>query len=119
MAARLRVIILDRTSPADGARIRAALWADVPAGRQAYYADSGAVSAWRDAQAGDNTAIASGAMVERVVTLQLAPGESLATVRGAAQAAWTDWQNQVTTDNPWARYGSTWDGTTWAAGGAT
>lgn len=109
MAARFKAIILNTV---DGG-VSVALWADVPTARQPFYASAGATSAWLSAQAGDNSAIASGAVAEKVMTLRLAPTETAATVRAQAQAEAAAWQSYVNSFNPWARYGSTWDGSAW------
>jgi hypothetical protein len=33
------------------------------------------------------------------------------------QLRWQAFQDDVTTNNPWNRYGSTWNGTAWVLGG--
>ena len=109
-----RIIILDNF---EGTKYHVALWADVPATRQSFYASSGVVSAWTGAAAADNTAIASGAVAERVIQYDAGQAESLATIRVNLQATWTAYQAYVTAWNPWARFGTFWDGTTWTAGG--
>lgn len=118
MAARFKVIVLDSVPADGGVEYQVALWADVPAARQAFWAlTAPAKSAWKDALTADNTAITSGAVAEQVAKLRLAPGESAATARTAAQALSAQWITYVTNYNPWDRYGSTWDGTSWVAGG--
>jgi hypothetical protein len=111
---RLRVIILAQT-PDDPNTYQAALWADVPAARQSYYAkqNSAYVSAWSGATAADNTNIQNGSMVEQVVLNRLPSGSTAIAMQQALQNAWTAFQNSVTNNNYWYRYGSTWDGTTW------
>lgn len=96
----------------------AVLWADVPVGRQAFYAKPGAVSAWPGASAGENAALASGAVAEQVTVLTVSDGATLAQLKTAAVAQWAAFQAFVTAYNPWSRYGSFYDGTTWTAGGA-
>jgi len=117
--ARVRVIVLDTQSLGDGggANWRVAFWADVPAARQPFYAAAGATSAWGGATAGDLAALQSGAVVERVETVQQNAGQTLGQLQPIVEAMWTQWQAHVTAANPWVRYGTTWDGTSWVVGG--
>jgi hypothetical protein len=111
---RLRVIILDQE---DTRTYRFVLWADAPLARQTFYADPAAGSVWKNALPSDVAAIQAGQVVERAGTLILEPGEGVAVARTLLQASWQAFQNEITTRNPWGRYGTTWDGTTWVAGG--
>src|SRR3990167_8111087 len=117
---RLSIIILDRPEPTNQQVYRYVLWADVPVARRPFYAALAgptAVSAWKDALAADNTALQSGSVVEKVDTIQVPASATLAEIRSFLQARWTDFQASITTINPWQRYGTAWDGTTWTAGG--
>jgi len=109
---RLRVIILDATAE-DSDTYNIVLWADVPAGRASWYAKTGAVSAWKDATATDNTAIANGSVAESLTVQRVPKGSGQPARQQFLQDLWTGWQTFVTNNNPWQRYGSTWDGTTW------
>src|SRR6516164_1423046 len=109
---RLRVIFLAGT-PDDPNTWQAALWADVPAARQSFYANTGAKSAWSGATAADNTNLQNGSMSESVISLRVSPGTTISAVETELQGKWQTFQNDVTNSNPWAHYGSTWDGTTW------
>ena len=113
---RLNVIVLDKPDRTDPNTFRYAMWADVPAARQVFFVTT-AVSAWKDATAQDNTNIQSGAVVEKVTTVQVPAGATLAQIEAELQARWTAFQNDITSVNPWSRYGTTWNGTTWVAGG--
>lgn len=117
-----RIIILDRIKMNGRLAFNYALWADVPAARQAFYAVAGAKSVWTGASAEENAAIASGAVLEQVGTYQdRTPNasETIADVRAALVVLWTAFQDQVTNaDVKWSRYGTSWDGTTWTAAGA-
>ncbi len=98
---------------------RAAFWADVPAARQAFYMKTATpFSAWPGASAAELTAIQTGTVTERVLTVPIAFNVNLASAQTALQAIWTDYQAEITAANPWNRYGSFWDGTTWTLGGA-
>lgn len=113
MAARFRVVILEQE---DARTFRYMLWADVPATRQVFYVTT-ANSAWKDAIEADNDALHAGQVVERVDKLVVVAGTTLAQARVLLEAVWQAYQDKITADNPWQRYGSTWDGSTWVAGG--
>jgi len=110
-----RIIILDKLPEAN--RYRYALWADVPPARQAFYAAPERASAWIGASAGDNAALAAGQVVERVDIISVAAGSTLAGIQAELQATWQKFQDEINNQNPWIRYGTTWDGSTWAVGG--
>src|SRR4029434_8545129 len=116
---RLRIIILDKPEIRDNTNVfRYVFWADVPAARQTFYAQPGAVSAWKNALPADNTNIANGVYAEKVDTLQVPPGTGIAAMQVFLQDKWTTFQADGTALNPCVRYGSTWDGTTWTLTGA-
>ena len=118
MAARFRVIVLDRLSPGQ-IMLNFAMWADVPASRQAFYANASKTSAWKDANASDLLALQNGSVLERVETLTMDAAATNANVRASLQSRWTAFQNEITSADPrWSFYGTTWDGTTWVVGGA-
>ena len=111
---RLRVIVLEQE---DVDRIKIALWADVPVARQRFYArPAGTVSAWVDALPGDNTNLINGSVAEMTFEFSRV-GLILAQIRALVESRWQQWQTLVTSENKWVRYGTTWDGTTWVAGG--
>jgi hypothetical protein len=116
-----RAIILERlgTNPL---MFRYALWADVPATRQAFYAAKqvGMVSAWKDALPGDNIALQNGSVTEYVDQATFAAGTTQAQAQAVIQDIWTQYQAAVTASNPWLRYGSFMDTTnTWTMGGVS
>ena len=122
-----RVIVLDRLTTQEvqfGNQSpqfwRYALWADVPVGRQAFYADPTKTSAFKSASAAETTALQNGSVVESVRTLQVDKGSTGLQLQAALQAEWTAYQNEITAFNPWNRYGMFWagDGSSWTAGGA-
>jgi hypothetical protein len=109
---RLNVIVLDQTAE-DSNTYNVVLWADVPVARQTHYARAGATSAWSGATGADNTNLQNGSMAESVVTQRIPAGSTLPQIEGFLQNIWQQYQNSITTNNLWQRYGSTWDGTTW------
>lgn len=114
---RLRAIVLDSPDQqAARANYRVALWLDVPASRQKFYAAmKPGPSVWIDAQAADNTAITTGAVVERVVSYEPDTTKAAAAMEADVAALWTAAQAQINALNTWPNYGSTLsgDGTTW------
>lgn len=119
MAISKRVIILEKLGAAP-LSYRYVMWADVPAARQAFYAarQSSMVSAWKDAQAADTTALQNGSVHERVETTTMLAGDNLAAAMTRLQAIWTAFQAEVNALNPWDRYGSFMDtGNAWTNGG--
>ena len=120
----MRIIVLDRQVTQEqnlgneAPQIwRYALWADVPVARQPFYANPTATSAFKDIVAGDLTAIRDGSVTESVRIQYVPAGTGLAAVQSILQAKWTAYQAEVTTYNPWNRYGTFWDGASWTAGG--
>ena len=109
---RLNVIFL-ASEPDDPNTWQAALWADVPVARQNFYANPNAKSAWSGATTADNTNLQNGSVVEQVITQRVPPGTSITQVETFLQNQWQTFQNNITNNNPWVHYGSTWDGTTW------
>ena len=110
-----QIIILDKLE--GGNRFRFALWAAVPTTRQSYYADANKKSVWLGASVTENADIAAGRVVERVDVISVAPAWTVGQIQAELQGAWSQFQNDITGRNPWARYGATWDGSTWTAGG--
>ncbi len=111
--ARLRIIILERDAGSNTFSYVA--WADVPAARQNFYAQPpGTVSAWKGALPADNDALVNGSVVEKFATQRVPAGSNIAQIEAFLEQRWTDWQTEITNANPWQRYGSTWDGATWA-----
>jgi hypothetical protein len=106
------VIVLDQPG-GNTSSFNVVFWADVPAARQTYYADPNLTSQWKGAVASDNTALQNGSVVELMQPHVMPPGTTLAQVQNYLAAQWQNYQTSISNYNPWIRYGSTWDGTTW------
>lgn len=112
-----RAIILDQIV-GDRPQYRVALWADVPVSRQLFYANASATSEWRNASAGDISALQTGAVVEHVEIISADPPITITQAQALVAARWQAFQDYITSYNPWLRYGSTFNGDgTWTAGG--
>src|SRR5262245_59089965 len=92
---------------------RYALWADVPAARQARYANAAFVSEVKSATAGEITALTSGAVTEKVDEARWPAGTTVPQVQTFLQNQFNTFQAFVNVANPWQRTDTAWDGTTW------
>jgi hypothetical protein len=110
-----RIIVLDKIPEQSGEmHFRFAMWADVPAARQARYANASFVSAVQDGSvtAAELQALQTGAVLERVEEQKWAAATPLATIEAGLLARFTTFQAEVNAANQWARYGSFYDDTT-------
>ena len=106
-----KIIILDQVGgPAD---FRVAFWLDVPAARQPFYVNANATSEVIGASVAELDAIRTGKVVEAVQQILRPNDVGIGALRTLLQAEHARLQNNLTTVNPWARYGTSWDGATW------
>lgn len=112
-----KIIILDRTDMPSDQNYRVAYWLDVPVVRQSFYADPAAKSAVVGASVPEVAALTAGQVVEVVETIKRTTGATLAALRTAMVARLAALQADLTARNPYDRYGTSYDGTTWTAGG--
>lgn len=108
-----KIIILDRVNLPSDQDFRVAFWLDVAPSRQSFYANPAAVSAVVGATAEELAAIRSGAVVEEVVIVPARANATQGALLAALVTRYTARQNEFTARNPWARYGSSWDGSVW------
>lgn len=95
-----------------------ACWIPVPASRQQFYANPSATSQVTGLSAAELTAIQNGSVYEKVDTVTIPNnGQSLAAMWPTIQ---TELQNRyaacvadLNAYNPWKRFGTYWDGSTW------
>ena len=113
MAARFRIIVNTIGSDAGRTSFKLIFWYDVPTARQRFYANPLKTSMWIDALPADVPAITSGAVFEEVVDYSPDGSQGIAAVEAGAAALWTAKNLAFQNMNPWARNGTTWDGTTW------
>ena len=111
-----RVIVLEKQGPG---QFRVAYWLAVPASRQPFYANPAATSQWKDASGAEVAQLQSGEVREVVETYSSEGAPTLSLVQAAFEERWTNLQAETTVYNPWLRYGSYWDGTTWTVGGVS
>jgi hypothetical protein len=111
-----RVIVLTH----EGDRFRVVLWAAVPAERQPFYAAMQPQGTWNsaypDADTTEQAKLHSGELAEKV-EIYSRQGANNAQAQADLEDLWQGFQNEVTSRNPWNRYGTFWDGTAWTQGG--
>jgi hypothetical protein len=108
-----KIIILDRQNLPSDQDFRVAFWLNVIPARQPFYANPAAVSAVIGATTEELDAIKAGAVVEEVLTVPARANVNQATLLAALVARYDARQAEFTARNPWARYGSYWDGNAW------
>lgn len=109
-----KIIVLERQNLPSDQDYRVAFWLDVPATRRAFYANATAASVVVDATQLELDAIKAGAVVERVETVSIPAGATLGQIQAGLVTRHGRLQGELTSRNPWARYGSSWDGTNWS-----
>ena len=109
----LRIIVLDH----DDRNFNYLVWAAVPTARQPFYADANKVSAWKGALAADNADLQMGRITETAHSISMPEGAKYEQVLAEMVSVANLFQTKITDFNPWDRYGTTWDGTSWTAGG--
>lgn len=113
-----KIIILEKLeAPAGEPRYRYALWADVPSTRWPFFADASKTSPVKDITSQELSDLRAGKFLEKVDDARWDSARTIAQIQAALQAAHAAYQADVTAYNPFVRYGTFWDGTTWTAGG--
>jgi hypothetical protein len=111
-----KIIVLERVGEPSDESYNYVLWASVPAGREPAYADAAKTSAYKDATVEELTALRDGTVVERTGTALYKSGSG-GTFNQDLIKLHSDFQAEITRNNPYNRYGQFWDGTAWTAGG--
>jgi hypothetical protein len=124
-----KIIILDRVGEPSDVAYRVAFWLTVPSTRWAFYVKPAGMnpngtpilfkSQWKDATEAENQDLRDGKVEEVIRQYTLPVGTTLAQVQTFLQNQFTAEQNWLNGINPWVRYGSYWDGTSWIAGGVS
>lgn len=108
-----KIVILDRLNLPSDQDYRVAFWLGVVPARQPFHANAAAVSAVKDATQAEIDAIKAGAIIEEVITVPAPSSTGQAALLAALVARYNVRQAEITARNPWARYGSYWDGSAW------
>ena len=114
-----KIIILSREDQPGGYfEVGAVFWLDVPVAQQALRADPAAVSAYPFASAAELTALRAGQVAEVSVRQSYLSGATNAAIRSDLIARYNAAQTALTASARFKFFGTSWDGTTWTAGGA-
>lgn len=108
-----QVIILDQTGLPSDANYNVAFWLAVPATRQSFYANATATSRVIGATAAELLAIQTGSVYEVVLQSRHAANTPLVAIEAGLAAQFSALQAALNNQNPWALYGTSWDGATW------
>jgi len=112
-----QIIILDRVDEPSDNSYNVAYWLTIPPARVAAYADPNATSRFTQATAAELLAIQNGEIVEYVEKTSFVAGTGIPAIQAALINRFNVLQAAATSRNPWVRYGTTWDGAAWVAGG--
>jgi hypothetical protein len=108
-----QIIILDQPGLPSDLRYNVCFWLTVPAARQQFNADATFKSRVIGLSAGELTALQAGQVLERVEEFSFAVGTGFPAISNALVTRFTTLQQAVNNQNPWNRYGSFYDGTSW------
>jgi hypothetical protein len=110
-----QIIVLEKHATQNAYRV--AFWVPVPAARQSFYANTEAVSQYKDATVDELAALKAGSVVEIVEEVAVRPEMTIAQMRGSLVDRWNALSDHIQSENRWVRCGTYWDGTGWTAGG--
>ena len=113
-----RIIILEKISE-DFLSYRYCLWADVPATRQSYYVNANFASKFKNIGDLEKLDLQNGKVSEFSDIIVVSPKITLPEIQSALIKKWQEFQDFVNSNNPWIRYGTFYDGTTWTVGGVS
>lgn len=113
-----QIIILNRLRVGNPPSFRFVMWVAVTAGREAFYANAGFESAWKDASGAEVTALRAGQVVERVESFSTDQALGIAAIEAELQTRYASFAADVA-NNPFDRYGTFWDGSSWTLGGVS
>ncbi len=109
--ASLKIIVLQKNPERQSYDV--AYWLDVPANKQAFYADPNKTSAYKNISAPDLAALRAGEFVEHVHAYSWTGTKNLATIQAELQAQHAVFQSQLTSSDTYTRFGTRWDGSAW------
>ncbi len=112
-----KIVILERVNAPSDLSFRYCFWADVPAARQSFYANATATSAFKNASAAELLSLQTGTVLETTAVAFYPAGTPIATIQADLIAKFNDFQDSVTNQNQYAKYGSSYDGTLWTVQG--
>lgn len=111
-----RMIIIGKAAEDPAVRFHRTVyyWADVPAGKEAHYADAGAESQVPDITQAELGAIQDGSVRETATTVSFPPGTTQAVIDANLIAGQAAWQAMVNADATlFDGSGKYWNGSDW------
>lgn len=115
-----KIIILDKIDDNNNKpTFRYIMWADVPRTRWLSFANSGATTLYTSATLFEKNALKSGMIVELANSFTIPINTNFTGMRGELINAFNQFQSEVSggSKNIWERYGTCWDGNSWANSG--
>lgn len=112
-----QIILLERVDEPSDNNFRVAFWLTVPNTRWEFYANANATSQYKHASAQELQDIVDGKVQEIVETVGFEAGTGLPAIKADLISKFTKHQNRINNINPWVRYGVSYNGTAWSAGG--
>lgn len=113
-----QIIILEKVG-GNFTAFRYAMWLDIPATRQSFYANPSASSAYVNASTAEILALRAGSMKEIVDIITVPAGASIGSVQSSLITRFNEEQSEINTTNLWNRYGTFYNGTSWTIGGVS
>ncbi len=112
-----QIIILERTDEPSDLNFNVVFWPVVPSARVAFYADALKTSRFKDISAQELTDLRAGSFIEIYEKVSFIAGTTLNNIRVDLAARFNRHQNDLNNQNPFVRYGTFYDGSSWTAGG--
>ena len=113
-----QIIVLDRFGEPSDLNFNVIYWIAVPSTRQSFYAKPTQQSAYKNIDVvTELPLLQNGSIVEIPESLSYAAGTPLATIQTDLIKRFTALQADMNSKNPYVRYGTFFDGTTWTVGG--
>lgn len=112
-----QIIILEHVNFPSDQDFRYVMWATVPATRKSYYANPEFISQYKDITAEELAALRDGSVIEQSGIIPRPAGATITQIRAELIVRFNLFQSSITNYNPYERYGTYYDGSTWTAGG--
>lgn len=109
-----QIIILERP---DTSRYKVAFWLPVPAPRQAFYANANKDSAFANISTQERADLRAGLFIEQIDEFNFEAAATLAQTKTFLVNEYNARLATAFASNQWNRYGTSFDGVAWTAGG--
>ena len=112
-----KIIILERQGTVSDCNY--CFWLEVPAARQAFYVNTEATSTFKNATIQEIQDIKDGKVKEVTGYKTYEASTTAGQVKADLISMYNSLQDEVDNYNPWIKYGSFWDGSSWTVGGVS